>query len=162
VALRPHLAVGLPLSGKTSAIGQGANQVPGLFRPTPDTVPVVIHALRLIPQWFACSEKVQTVIVVPSWASRLRCADHGSSRRSPAAARFSAANPSACREARAPARRHHRDRVPDRRNRPRWKRSRRSEMVQTYWIRSEEGRWYSVSAVEFGTAQVGRHEKVCR
>jgi hypothetical protein len=35
-------------------------------------------------------------------------------------------------------------------------------VVPTYWVRSQEGRWYSVSAAEFEAAQVGRQAQVCR
>jgi hypothetical protein len=35
-------------------------------------------------------------------------------------------------------------------------------VVRTYWIRSEEGRWYSISAAEFEAAQVGQRIEVCR
>jgi len=34
--------------------------------------------------------------------------------------------------------------------------------VKTYWIRSEEGYWYSVSAHGFVAAQAGRPIEVCR
>jgi hypothetical protein len=34
--------------------------------------------------------------------------------------------------------------------------------VTTYWIRSQEGRWYSVTAAEFEAVQVGQEVKVCR
>jgi hypothetical protein len=34
--------------------------------------------------------------------------------------------------------------------------------VPTYWIRSQEGRWYSVTAAEFEAAQVGQTIEVCR
>jgi hypothetical protein len=33
---------------------------------------------------------------------------------------------------------------------------------QTYWVRSAEGRWYSVPATDFEAAQVGRSLEVCR
>jgi hypothetical protein len=35
-------------------------------------------------------------------------------------------------------------------------------VVPTYWVRSQEGRWYSVTAAEFGAAQVGQSLEVCR
>jgi hypothetical protein len=34
--------------------------------------------------------------------------------------------------------------------------------VPTYWIRSQEGRWYSVPATDFGAAQVGQSLEVCQ
>jgi hypothetical protein len=35
-------------------------------------------------------------------------------------------------------------------------------VTQTYWVRSEEGRWYSVPAADFEATQVGRSLEVCR
>jgi hypothetical protein len=35
-------------------------------------------------------------------------------------------------------------------------------VARTYWVRSEEGRWYSVSIADFEAAQVGQRIKVCR
>jgi hypothetical protein len=35
-------------------------------------------------------------------------------------------------------------------------------VVPTYWVRSQEGRWYSMTAAEFEAAQVGQETKVCR
>jgi hypothetical protein len=35
-------------------------------------------------------------------------------------------------------------------------------VAPTYWVRSREGRWYSVTAAEFQAAQVGQEVKVCR
>jgi hypothetical protein len=35
-------------------------------------------------------------------------------------------------------------------------------VVRTYWVRSEEGRWYSISAAEFEGTQVGQRLEVCR
>jgi hypothetical protein len=37
-----------------------------------------------------------------------------------------------------------------------------ARVTQTYWVRSEEGRWYSVPATDFEAAQVGRSLEVCR
>jgi hypothetical protein len=35
-------------------------------------------------------------------------------------------------------------------------------VVPTYWVRSQEGRWYSVAAAKFETTQVGQTIEVCR
>jgi hypothetical protein len=35
-------------------------------------------------------------------------------------------------------------------------------VTRTYWIRSQEGRWYSVSAAEFEAIRVGQWMEVCR
>ena len=35
-------------------------------------------------------------------------------------------------------------------------------VMRTYWVRSDEGRWYSVSAADFEPTQVGRSLEVCR
>lgn len=35
-------------------------------------------------------------------------------------------------------------------------------LVRTYWVRSEEGHWYSVSATDFQAIRIGDPIKVCR
>ena len=105
-----------------------------------------------------CSEEVQTVIVVPGWASLFRRADHRPHRSDRRRLRgLHLPNPSACSSPRGKS--VSVDITPIGFRTDETGRVEEVEMVrvvQTYWIRSDEGRSYSVSAVK-----VAQQAKVC-